>query len=170
MDKIIEVCGFSLKATEYKTDPNEQEVFGESVYIIDEIPCALWEETMPDGTIRGKEFRDVDVIWGAFIRNNQANLRTFISRLSQFSGHTLLLASKYTLPPSVYQLLKSYCIDFYEDGSDDTSISLVFYNENRLYLRRCCLNEHCSYFKEPLFDKEIEFCPCCGGKLYPFEI
>lgn len=130
MDKEIRINGFRLTAREYETEYGERNYYGSSVYIISMIPCELWEQMMPSGTIRGKSSRDVNTLWGAFIYNDSSNLSSFISHLSYESGYNIHLANRSTVPPSVYKYLSSRGKSWYGDGSD-TSISLIIYDSDR---------------------------------------
>ena len=130
MDKELQICGFTLKAREYQTTPSEYNGYGIAVYIIYDVPCELWERVMPSGTIREKWRRDVNNLWGAFIYDDSSNLNTFISQLSYESGYKIHLANKSSIPDSIYKDLTAFGIDWYGDGPD-TSISLVFYANNR---------------------------------------
>lgn len=130
MEKVFNICGYNLNASEISTAENERGQYGISVYIIHGIPCSLWEEIMPYGTIREKEYRDVNEIWGAFIRNNQSNLNSFISKISSLSGYNFHVANRHSLPPSIYNYLSMRGFDWYENGHD-TEIDLVLYGNNK---------------------------------------
>jgi len=130
MEKEIRINGFRLTAREYETEYGERDYYGNAVYMISNIPCELWEQVMPSGTIREKSRRDVNNLWGAFIYNDSSNLDSFVSRLSYSSGYNLYIANRYTVPSSVYNYLSSRGKKWYGEGPD-TSISLVFYASNR---------------------------------------
>lgn len=130
MNNIV-IAGQKVEVYEYQTDDSERSRFGVSVYMFSPT-CRMWEYYMPSGTIRVKAYRDVENLWGAFIRDDRAMLSQFINTLSTATGYNMHLANKSSIPNSVYTRLSKFGLaKYYGDGRGDCGIKLIFYANNR---------------------------------------
>lgn len=126
-NKIIKIGGQTLEMREYETTASERSTYGLNVYVAWNVKCALWEYLMPSDTIREKPYRGVSELWRDFIRGDKdAMLNQFLYQLNRETGLTFHLASRSTLPTSVYETLIHRGVSIKNDV-----VRLVVYGSNR---------------------------------------
>lgn len=126
----LTVAGYDIQMREFECQADEKSKYGQSIFLCN-IPCRVWEVLMPDDTIRESSLRGGETtVWYDFIRadwnySKVDRLNQFVDKLSSYSGRNFYVASRDTIPDSVYQRFASKGLYI---GGDP--IQLVCYADN----------------------------------------
>ena len=130
MKKKITVGNEEIELSEFECQANERLEYGLSIYLVTWVPCKVWEYLMPSGTLREQQYRGINNLWVDFIQggNKLELLNQFVDKLSSHTGINFHVATKYTMPRSVYDRLTELGMSFREDSD---SVTLVAYANNK---------------------------------------
>ncbi len=129
----VTIAGCDIQLREFECLTSEWSKYGQSIYLC-YIPCRVWEALMPDDTIRESSLRGRETtVWYDFIRadweySKDDRLNQFVDKLSSRSGRNFYVASRNTMPDSVYQRFVRKGLSFPGD-----QIMLVCYANNARY-------------------------------------
>lgn len=130
MKKKISVGNEEIELSEFECQANERLEYGLSIYLVTWVPCKVWEYLMPYGTLREQQYRGINNLWVDFIKggNKLELLNQFVDKLSSHTGINFHVATKDTMPRSIYDRLTERGMSFREDSD---SVTLVAYANNK---------------------------------------
>ena len=130
MKKKITVGNEEIEFSEFECQANERLEYGLSIYLVTWVPCKVWEYLMPSGTLREQQYRGINNLWVDFIQggNKLELLNQFVDKLSSHTGINFHVATKDTMPRSIYDRLTELGMSLREDSD---SVTLVAYANNK---------------------------------------